>query len=391
MDIAKVTDYTVLEKAEKFVRDVFANEIPYSSYTYHSIDHTMQVQNAAIEIAGLAGLSAQDKEILGLATLFHDVGFAEVYQGHEEVSKKYAKEFLVSENYPEEYLQQVLDCIDATKVTHQPAGILEWIMKDADMCSLGKRTYFEQAEKLRLELNDIKNENLSVDQWKEINLEFLENHKYHTDEAKLLFRERKMKNIQRLQKDLGKGGQKPKKIMTIATSKSAQTQFKTSLRNHIDLSSIADNKANIMLSVNALIITFSIPNLDATQILFVPLVILVAVSVTSIVFATLATRPIKMKGKTNEKDIQKKNSNLFFFGNFYNMSFSEYTSGIETVVGDEENLSSSITRDLFYLGKSLGKKYYFLRLCYNIFMFGIIFAVAVAAVMLLFQDVIDLF
>jgi hypothetical protein len=98
-----------------------------------------------------------------------------------------------------------------------------------------------------------------------------------------------------------------------------------------------------------------------------------------------------MKGKTSEKDILNKNSNLFFFGNFYNMSFSEYTTGIETVVGDEENLNSAITRDLFYLGKSLGKKYYFLRLCYNIFMFGIIVAVTVAAVMLLFQDMIDLF
>ena len=36
--------------------------------------------------------------------------------------------------------------------------------------------------------------------------------------------------------------------------------FKTALRNHLDLSNLADNKANIMLSVNALIITIAIFN-----------------------------------------------------------------------------------------------------------------------------------
>jgi hypothetical protein len=87
-----------------------------------------------------------------------------------------------------------------------------------------------------------------------------------------------------------------------------------------------------------------------------------------------------MKGYTKVEDIKNKNSNLFFFGNFYRMSFDEYVSGIATVVGDDEIMDSAITRDLFYLGKSLGKKYYFLRLCYNIFMFGIIGAVAAFAI-----------
>lgn len=379
MDTAKVAELSLLEKARKFVRDIFENEIPYSSYTYHSIEHTMQVHDAAIEMSGLAGLSVQDKEILSLAALFHDVGFAETYHGHEEASKKIAREFLQDQGYPEELLIQVLDCIEATKVVHEPSGVLESIMKDADLSSLGKRSYFEQAEKLRLELNDVRDENLSVEQWKEINLEFLQNHHFFTEEGKLLYRQRKLKNIERLKKDLGIGDRKPKKISTIATSKSAQTQFKTALRNHIDLSSIADNKANIMLSVNALIITIALPALGNlifdNRLFLIPTIILLVVCVVSIVFATLATRPIKMKGVTRPTDIEQKKSNLFFFGNFYQMSFDEYSSGIATVVADDEILDSAITRDLFYLGKALGKKYNYLRLCYNIFMFGIIGAV----------------
>ena len=53
------------------------------------------------------------------------------------------------------------------------------------------------------------------------------------------------------------------------------------------------------------------------------------------------------------------------------MNFDEYEEGMEKVVGDNEILDNSITRDLFFLGKSLGKKYEYLRWCYNIFMVGI--------------------
>jgi hypothetical protein len=93
------------------------------------------------------------------------------------------------------------------------------------------------------------------------------------------------------------------------------------------------------------------------------------------VFATLATRPIAMSGKSTMEQIYDKKSNLFFFGNFYQMTFGEYETGMQAVVGDDEILDNSIMRDLFFLGKALGKKYQYLRLCYNFFMFGLISAV----------------
>ena len=75
------------------------------------------------------------------------------------------------------------------------------------------------------------------------------------------------------------------------------------------------------------------------------------------------------------EDIQGKRSNLFFFGNFYQMTFNEYERGMQYVVGDDELLDSAIIRDLFFLGKALGQKYRYLRLCYNFFMYGLIIAV----------------
>jgi hypothetical protein len=157
--------------------------------------------------------------------------------------------------------------------------------------------------------------------------------------------------------------------------------FKTALRNHLDLSNLADNKANIMLSVNALIITIAIP-LAATYIrqswyLLIPMSTLLATCIISMIFATLATRPMKMLGYTSEERIKSGKSNLFFFGNFYRMTFDEYKTGMEHVISNEEELESTIMRDLYSLGHSLGRKYQQLRTTYTVFMVGIVLTVVI--------------
>lgn len=155
--------------------------------------------------------------------------------------------------------------------------------------------------------------------------------------------------------------------------------FKTALRNHMDLSSLADNKANIMLSVNALIITIAVP-MGAAYVndaphLMAPVIILLLTSLCSMIFATLATRPIPMTGMSTKEDIKAGRSNLFFFGNFYRMGLQEYDEGMDEVIKNDQNLEAAIKRDLFFLGSSLGKKYNQLRICYNLFMVGVVLSV----------------
>lgn len=170
---------------------------------------------------------------------------------------------------------------------------------------------------------------------------------------------------------------------SINDNKSAQMIFKTALRNHIDLTSIADNKANIMLSINALIITIAMPLLanyagDNPK-LIVPSVVLLTTCVASIIFATLATRPIKNRGFTNIEEISSGPTNLFFYGNFYKMKFNDYLKGVQEVMQEDERIDVSIISDLFYLGKALGQKFNLLRTCYSIFMVGITLSVIIFA------------
>ena len=378
----------IITAAEDYVRQIFEQKIPSEVYTYHNWAHTTQVRDEVLVLARKAGIQNGELELLSLATLFHDAGFSEVYSGHEEVGIRLATEFLESHQYPREKIDIITSLIAATKVDARPKTKLEALIKDADTSSLGKSHFQVFTNGLRKELNTLQHALLSKKDWNKENLRFIDEHEYYSDVAKERYSEMKAENRRLLkeemeateEKDIKEKKEKKKDTgNTIATNKSAQTQFKTALRNHIDLSSMADNKANMMLSVNALIITFALPllgkEIDANRMLLLPTILLLTVCVVSMIFATLATRPIQMKGISTMESILAKKSNLFFFGNYYNMSFDEYEKGMNATVADDDILDTTIMRDLFFLGKTLGNKYAYLRKCYTIFMYGVIVSV----------------
>jgi len=382
----------IITEAEDFVRTIFEDKIPSDIYTYHNWVHTTQVRDEVLLLARQAGVGPEDLEILNLAALFHDTGFAETYTGHEEVSIRYAREFLELHEYPSGRIERIAELIESTRLESRPRNQLEALLKDADTSSAGRAHFHIYTNSLRKELNAVQNAVLSKRDWAKANLRFLDEHEYYSEEGRRRYNERKAENRRLLAEELRQIDRPTESINgrflnakntpragTVAAHKAAQNQFRTALRNHIDLSSIADNKANIMLSVNALIITFALPLLGkeiaGNKVLLLPTIMLLSVCVVSMIFATLATRPIPMKGVSTMESILQKKSNLFFFGNFYKMTFEDYQAGMHATVADDSILGTTIMRDLFFLGKTLGRKYAYLRRCYTIFMYGIIVTV----------------
>ncbi|MBK7410450.1 MAG: hypothetical protein IPJ40_21750 [Saprospirales bacterium] len=159
--------------------------------------------------------------------------------------------------------------------------------------------------------------------------------------------------------------------------------YRTTYRTHITLSSIADNKANIMMSITAIVISISVstlvPKFETMPKLQVPTIFLLAVCLISMIFATLSTRPKVTTGTFTREDIKQRRTNLLFFGNYFNMDLEDFQWGMMEMIKDDDFLYSSMTRDLYYLGKVLAKKYHYLRLCYAVFMYGLIAAVVIFA------------
>ncbi len=192
-----------------------------------------------------------------------------------------------------------------------------------------------------------------------------------------------------MQKKIDKLKTKSKEEIVVAENRKKEekpdravdTLFRVTLNNHTTLSGIADSKANILLSVNAIIISIAlsilIPKLDSPKNvhLMIPTFIMLMSSVTTIIFAILSTRPKVTKGVFSRQDIENQKVNLLFFGNFYKMPLEEYQWAMNEMMKDKDYLYNSMIKDLYYLGVVLEKKYRLLRLTYNFFMIGIIVSV----------------
>ncbi|HMQ47597.1 MAG TPA: DUF5706 domain-containing protein [Saprospiraceae bacterium] len=381
----------ITQLAEAYVLDLLRTQLK-EEHRYHSLNHTLAVKDAALKLAQLESIGEEQTELVYLAALFHDAGFCETYEGHEAVSRQLAASFLKDHQYPIDKTEKVLALIEVTYPLKEPANLLEQIIKDADLNNLGSPQYMEHLKNLRYEWAFFLNKIYSDDEWLKMNHKFVKNHQYYTQSARALYGEQweiNRKHLKALKDESEKSAPDKTTIPAINDSKSAQMMFKTALRNHLDLSSLADNKANIMLSINALIITIVIPlassYVSKNMYLAIPVGLLLLTCLISMIFATLATRPIKMTGYTHQAQIENGQSNLFFFGNFYKMTYREYQDGMYKVITKEEILDDSIMRDLFFLGKSLGKKYSQLRICYNIFMYGVIITVLSFGITLMLQ------
>ncbi|HUH19639.1 Pycsar system effector family protein [Albibacterium sp.] len=158
-----------------------------------------------------------------------------------------------------------------------------------------------------------------------------------------------------------------------------ETMFRITSTNNQRLSDMADNKSNILITVNSIILSVVIAlllrKLDNNAHLIFPTIILLSISLATMVIAILATRPSIPSGYYTAEDLKEKKVNLLFFGNFHRMNLQNYTIGMKQVMEDREFLYNTLIKDVYSQGVVLGRKFKLLRLAYNIFMYGLIASV----------------
>ena len=171
-------------------------------------------------------------------------------------------------------------------------------------------------------------------------------------------------------------------------SKETINIIRTTQRNNIELTHIADNKANVLLSLNAIMITFLIPlvlsNTDVIleQSLYIPLIILSATCVSTINIAAIVLKPSILD---NFKDNEDPNTRFspFFFGNYYKMSPKEFYDYMDSSISDKAMVKQYLIQDLYYLGKRLGTKMTWIRRAFNIFLVGLFLSLVSTLIIML--------
>jgi predicted metal-dependent HD superfamily phosphohydrolase len=408
----------IIKELEQHVVDLFTtNANP--SFAYHNLEHTKGVVKATEKIAAHYRLSDEDLLAVYAAAWFHDVGY--LFSGsneHEAAGAAAAAEYLQSKTVSNEVIEKVKGCILATKMPQSPKNLLEEITCDSDLFHLGSEKYKEVSKQMRKEKEQSEGLKISGEEWRYENIKFLESHHYFTTYAQALLKQGKENNIKELkekQEDkLQKQTAKEAKQATVSGAAAAgetgptgaktkeelkkekenqpvrgiETMFRLTSGNHLDLSGMADSKANIMISVNAIIVSVLLSvllrRLEEYPNLTIPTVIFLVTCVTTMIFSVLATRPTITTGTFTKDDIRKKRANLLFFGNFYRMKLEDYEWGMMEMMKDRDFLYSSLTRDIYFLGVVLGKKYRLLRIAYNVFMFGFVISVLAFAIAVFF-------
>jgi len=387
----------IVQESARYVCDYLSKNLD-SRFSYHNLAHTIYVVKAADIMASAMKLAPYEKKKLLVAAWFHDLGYTEQIDNHENVGAAIAEKFLAEKSIDDEDIQEVKNCILSTHCPQRPTTQLGQVLCDADMMHLADKAFIDAGKLLRKEWEVTRNRIYSDEEWYNLNLQFLSDHQYHTSYALTNFSRQKNKNIKKLisiiesQKEHGGEAdlniKEKKKKNKERVERGVETLFRTASSNHMRLSGMADNKAHILLSINSIIISVVLSVLAKKIVeasyLLIPTVILLGIAVTTIVFAVLTTKPKVSKGIFTVDQINRREVNLLFFGNFHQMDLDKYEWAIQEMMYDKEYLYKSMTKDIYFLGKILAAKYRYLNIGYRIFMYGLLASVVAYGISFLF-------
>ncbi|HZH95506.1 MAG TPA: HD domain-containing protein [Flavisolibacter sp.] len=189
----------IVADAEKTVTDIFENNIE-PLFVFHNLEHTRQVVNAVKTVGSYYRLTDEEQFILAIAGWFHDTGFSSgKVEEHEKGSIELATRFLRRHNADPHITSGVTGCIRATHMPQEPQNLIEKILCDADLYHLGTKSFNERSGLLKKELENYYQNDLPEEEWRQLNIGFLQSHKYFTAYCRQALEPVKLQWIEHLQ------------------------------------------------------------------------------------------------------------------------------------------------------------------------------------------------
>lgn len=387
-----LTEEDILQVALQYVLQLF-NQRQDGRVVYHSYQQTTEMLRYVELIAEAEALPASLMEVASLAVLFKNVGYLFDYKKPQNRSVELAKNFLRSRDYSSERLDRVLKCIEG-QGGERNKTIEQQLVADAHYAATTAVDFEEKSALERLELELMLNRKYSKKDWALYQMQQLLATKFSTSHAKIQYEPLVAKHILKQKQIVEKANNNSvekvnedgkirnyQDIENKIPNRGAQTFFRSNFRNHINLSAIADNKANIMISVNSILISVLITILTYRNItetnpsVLMPIVIFLVTGLASLIFAVLSARPKVTMVNDKVKNLEDAKRNIVFFGNFVHLDLEDFETAMDSMLRNGELLYGNMTRDLYFLGKVLDKKYRYLSISYNIFMVGFVASV----------------
>ena len=394
------TNHNVIEQAKEYLLNLF-NLLHKPSLLYHNFHKIEQLLDLGESFCTNQNCTNEEKEIIQLCLLFAHSGYLTDYADPEEKSIKEAISFLKDVNYNSQKLNLVIECLEkALYPSSLPGKKTEMIVSDCLQAADKNEDFPESIQLLRLEKELLTGHSYSNLQWNQLLLQEINQTRYFTTFGKVQFEPLLANHIIFLRNQINKANRANQKenlqpdrfnqLEPKIPERGIQSFFRSNFRNHIHLSAIADNKANIMISINAILISILITALTYQNItqtkpgILLPVILFLLTGLTSLIFAVLSIRPkVTSNISPNQPDdILRKD--ITFFGNFVQLDLDRYEKVMDGLLRNGEHLYRAMTRDLYFLGKVLDKKYKYLTWSYNIFMVGFVATVVSFLIILFF-------
>ena len=377
------------KKALEYIYNFF--EQKGEDFLVHDYEYVLRGVKAFKEISKNEGLSKEEIEIAKLVVAFKDVGIINS-EKPELNNQLIIDNFLNTLELTSQQLKEFMYLMNLVRNSKIPKTKLERALKDSVDIHLALPDALETISLLRMERERVYGKAYDDINWIELCRRYFITHNFHTDYAKRKYGSQRNKNflelsrfLYKIKNDQQKQNKNAKSEVADAALNFKETEdlFKIAFRNYVDLVTVADQKARLMIQVNSIIVSvifaFTVSHLSNHPLFLMPVIVILIIALVTIFFAILASRP--------QEEVQKNtglNSNeVFFFGSFDRIdndfiktTWSDYKTSMRNITnGNKGEVMRQITEETFIVRKVLAQKFKYISLSYKVFTYGLMLAI----------------
>jgi predicted metal-dependent HD superfamily phosphohydrolase len=386
----------LLHETALFIKEYYNSEFS-SDFSFHNYNRAITIVRTCMTLGVQEGLKKEELKTLQLAAWFLETGYSKDYYNYQTASAALAKNYLQEKGVDDEIKNTIEEIILSTRIPQQPVTLVAQVLCDASMYHLGEKKIRHAMENLRMEQQKAGGKEYSDNEWMAECSNMINDHFYFTPAARKLFEKKKRKQKALLQKrpdDLQNSQEVPTNhppslskdeksfdvvIEDIKLERGVETLFRITERRHIELAARAHDKASLLISVNSIVLSIVlsvlITKLEENKFLLFPTLLLVITCVSVIVLAIISTRPRFINKNDKSKNAQDGEFNILYFGDFSTLSLTDYKKAMKETYKNKNELYDSLSRDIYYQGIILLRRYRYIKIAYNVFMYGFVIAI----------------
>ncbi len=176
------------------------------------------------------------------------------------------------------------------------------------------------------------------------------------------------------------GKRKKKRKFKVGSNRGIETMLRSQYRTHLELTTLADNKASIMITINGLIISIllatggSVMTFADNSLYIIPIIILLVSGFLSMIYAVISARPQEARccdAVKAPKDFLNGKANIMYYMDNADLTNDEYIEVMMEIMTDNEQVYREMVGYVHTMGVIIRRKFFLLRTSYFIFILGL--------------------